>query len=100
MERQPQGQIERLRRLQIRPECIDLYGYPQLTDAIRSQNFGLNAARLLGVDPDEARQAIRSDRLSDLREQARHDPDPSRTQYGRTWVDEGEAEGATTPAGE
>jgi predicted TIM-barrel fold metal-dependent hydrolase len=33
----PQGQIERMRRLQIRPELIDRYGYPQLTDAIKAQ---------------------------------------------------------------
>jgi hypothetical protein len=84
----PQGQIERMRRLQIRPELIDRFGYPQLTDAVKAQVLGLNAARLFGVDPDEIRHAIRSDRLSSLRAQSRRDPDPSRMQYGWTWVED------------
>jgi hypothetical protein len=55
-------------------------------------------ARLFGVDPDEIRHAIRSDRLSSLREQSRRDPDPSRMQYGWTWVDDDA--GPSTPVGE
>lgn len=96
----PQGQIERMRRLQIRPELIDRHGYPQLTDEVKAQIFGLNAARLFGVDPAAVRHAIRSDRLATLREESRHDPDPSRTQYGWTWVDEEGRGGPTTPVGE
>src|SRR5207247_10307318 len=40
----PQSQIERLRRLKMRPELIEKHKYPELTDAIKRQIFGLNAA--------------------------------------------------------
>src|SRR6185437_9342291 len=40
----PQSQIERLRRLKIKDELIEKHGYPELTDAIKRQIFGQNAA--------------------------------------------------------
>src|SRR5437899_12666445 len=80
----PQSQIERLRRLKIREDLIEKYKYPQLTDAVKNQIFGLNAARLYEFDPAEKRQAIKADKLSMLRDELRRDPQPSHTQYG--WV--------------
>lgn len=88
----PQGQIERLRRLTIKPELVDRFGYPQLTAAVKEQILGLNAARLLGVDPQAARAAIKGDRLSQLRDRLRDQPCPSNTQYGWVWVDQAERE--------
>src|SRR5947209_993685 len=41
----PQSQIVRMRRLKIRDDLIDKYKYPQLTDEVKDQVFGLNAAR-------------------------------------------------------
>jgi hypothetical protein len=35
-----------MRRLKMRPELIDKHGYSELSDAIKNQIFGLNAARL------------------------------------------------------
>lgn len=94
----PQGQIERLRRLKIADDLVDKYGYPQLTDAIKDQIFGRNAARLFGVDPEAARKAIRADRLSSLRDGRRYDPATrSNTQYGWVWVEDGQT--PTTPVG-
>jgi uncharacterized protein len=85
----PQHQIERLRRLKMKKELIDKHGYPELTDAVKGQILGLNAARLFGVDPKAARTAIKADRLSQLREQYRQQPAPSNTQYGWVWVEDG-----------
>jgi uncharacterized protein len=94
----PQGQIERLRRFKIADDLSEKHGYPQLTDPIKNQILGLNAARLFGINPEEARKAIKTDKLSLLREGRRYDPATrSNTQYGWVWVgDEGEA---TPPVG-
>jgi predicted TIM-barrel fold metal-dependent hydrolase len=83
----PQSQIVRFRKLKIKDELIDRYKYPPLTDAIKDQILGLNAARLFGVDPAARRQAIKADRLSRLRDDYRLDPAPSHTQYGWVWTD-------------
>jgi hypothetical protein len=81
----PQSQIVRLRRLQIKPELIEKYGYPQLTDAVKEKILGTNAAKLFGVDPNEARKAIRTDRLAALKEEYEAVPEPSNTQFGWVW---------------
>ena len=60
----PQSQIERMRRLKIADDLIEKHGYPQLTPEIKDQIFGLNAARILGVDHEAARKAIKADKLS------------------------------------
>jgi hypothetical protein len=94
----PQGQIERLRRLKIADDLVEKHGYPQLTDTIKNQILGLNAARLFGIDPSAARSAIKADKLSALREGRRYDPaSRSNTQYGWIWV--GNDPGPTTPVG-
>ena len=66
----PQSQIERLRRFKIADDLIEKHGYPQLSAEIKDQIFGLNAARLLGVDHeaaakgDQGRQAERAPETS------------------------------------
>src|SRR6185436_13088281 len=42
----PQSQIERMRRLKMKPEFMEKYKYPELTDEIKNQILGLNAAKL------------------------------------------------------
>jgi uncharacterized protein len=93
----PQSQIERLRRLKMKPELRDKYHYPELTDEIKNQILGLNAARLYGIDPTAKRQAIKADRLTQLREEYRRRPAPSNTQYGWIWVEDGRE--PTVPVG-
>ena len=94
----PQGQIERLRRLKIADDLSEKHGYPQLSAGIKDQILGLNAARLLGVDPAAARKAIKADKLSALRDGRRYDPATrSNTQYGWVWVDD--SRDPTTPVG-
>lgn len=85
----PQSQIERLRRLKMTDELMEKYKYPQLTDEIKAQIFGLNAARLFAVDVKAQRNAIRADKLTQAREQYRQDPFPTNTQYGWVWVEDG-----------
>ena len=88
----PQSQIERLRRLKIADDLVEKHGYPVLTEAIKDQIFGLNAARLLNVDVDAHRKAIQADKLSALRKERRYDPStPTNTQYGWVWVEDGQA---------
>jgi predicted TIM-barrel fold metal-dependent hydrolase len=94
----PQSQIDRLRRLKMKPELMEKHKYAALTDEVKAQIFGLNAARVFGVDPQAKRQAIKADKLSRLREQYRRDPEPSNTQYGWVWVEDGRE--PTTPVGE
>jgi predicted TIM-barrel fold metal-dependent hydrolase len=94
----PQGQIERLRRMKIADDLIEKHGYAQLSAEVKDRILGLNAARLLGVDPAAARKAIQADKLSALREGRRYDPATrSNTQYGWVWVDDGRD--PTTPVG-
>lgn len=85
----PQSQIDRLRRLKIRPELVDKYKYPELTDDIKNKILGLNAAKVFGVDVTAKRQAIKADKLTKLREEYRENPSPSNTQYGWVWVEDG-----------
>lgn len=94
----PQGQIERLRRLRIADDLIEKHGYPQLSDEIRAQILGLNAARLFGIDLDAQRKSIKADKLTSIRAERRLDPtSPSNTQYGWVWL--GDVSEATTPVG-
>jgi predicted TIM-barrel fold metal-dependent hydrolase len=93
----PQSQIVRLRRLKMPDQLMKKYKYPQLTDAIKDQIFGLNAARLFNIDPKARRQAIKTDRLTALRQELRQNLSPSNTQYGWVWVDDGRE--PTVPVG-
>ncbi|HQU42580.1 MAG TPA: hypothetical protein PK867_07190, partial [Pirellulales bacterium] len=90
-------QIERLRRLKIKDELIEKHGYPQLTTDVKRQIFGLNAARLFGIDVAAQRKAIAADKLSQVRERYRQNPEPSNTQYGWVWL--GDDEQPTVPIG-
>src|SRR5438034_380729 len=85
----PQSQIVRMRKLKMKPELMDKYKYPDLTDAIKDQILGLNAAKLFGIDPAAGRRAIKADKLTLLREEYRKNPAPSNTQFGWVWVDDG-----------
>src|SRR5207253_5346791 len=83
----PQSQIERLRRLRMTDELMEKFKYPQLTDKIKDQIFGLNAAGVFGINVKERRNAIKADKLTAMREEFRRNPQPSNTQYGWVWTD-------------
>ena len=60
----PQPQIMAMRAFQITQEFQETYGYPALTDQVKADIFGLNAARLFGMDPVATRCAMTTDPLT------------------------------------
>jgi uncharacterized protein len=82
----PQSQIERLRRLKMPEKLMEKYKYPDLTREVKNGILGLNAAKIFGVDVEQARKAIKTDKLTMLRQEYGKDPWPSNTQYGWIWV--------------
>jgi predicted TIM-barrel fold metal-dependent hydrolase len=84
----PRWQIEALRRLTMPETLMQRFGYGPLTPAVKAKIFGLNAARLFGVDPAARRNPVPGDYVSRLRAAYREEGEaPSLTQYG--WVLEG-----------
>jgi predicted TIM-barrel fold metal-dependent hydrolase len=53
----PQDQIQAFRSFQIAPELVEAHGYPALTPEIRKKVFGLNGARVYGIDPPRQKKA-------------------------------------------
>ncbi len=71
----PQSQIAAFRMFQIPVAMQDRFGYPEITPEIRAKIFGLNAARIYGVDVAATRRAISADDVAGLRTAFRNDPD-------------------------
>jgi uncharacterized protein len=63
----PQWQIEAFRRFEIPDALVDKHKYAPLTRAVKEQIFGLNAARLFGVDVNAKRNEIPSDYLTRIK---------------------------------
>jgi predicted TIM-barrel fold metal-dependent hydrolase len=63
----PQPQIEAFRTFEISQENQDTYGYPALTPDIKAKIFGLTAAKIYGVNPDEVRCKIDQTSLAMLK---------------------------------
>jgi predicted TIM-barrel fold metal-dependent hydrolase len=81
----PQWQIDAFRRFEIPPPLVERHGYAPLTRNVKEQIFGLNAARLFGVDVSAKRNEIPNDYLTRMK-MAYLDggPIPSHRWYG--WV--------------
>jgi predicted TIM-barrel fold metal-dependent hydrolase len=82
----PQWQIESLRRLEMPEALMKQFGYAPLTTEVKAKIFGLNAARVYGVDPKAKRNPVPGDYLERMRKMYKEsgNPGPSNTQYG--WV--------------
>jgi len=81
----PQWQIEAFRRFGIPDALIEKHGYAPLTRAVKEQIFGLNAARVFGVDVTAKRNEIPGDYLSQIKMAYLDEgPEPSHRWYG--WV--------------
>ena len=81
----PQWQIEAFRRFEIPQALIDGHGYQPLTRQVKEQIFGLNAARLFGVDVTARRNELPKDYLSQIKMAYLDEgPSPSHRLYG--WV--------------
>src|SRR5262249_12125305 len=59
----PQDQIQAFRSFQIAPALIEAYGYPELTPSLKQKVFGLNGARVYGIDVPERRRKTESIQL-------------------------------------
>ena len=81
----PQWQIEAFRRFEIPHALVEQHGYAPLTRPVKEQIFGLNAARVFGVDVSAKRNEIPADYLSQIRMAYLDEgPAPSHRWYG--WV--------------
>lgn len=63
----PQWAIDAFKRFQISDELCEKFGYAKVTDEDKAQIFGLNAAKIYGVDPAEVRKTLPKDKLSALK---------------------------------
>jgi hypothetical protein len=63
----PQWQIDAFKAFQISEQLQEQRGYPPITDEIRGQIFGLNSARLYGVDVEATRCTLGNDAFAAAR---------------------------------
>ena len=68
----PQAQLQAFRAFTISDEFQALFGYPALTDAVKNQVLGLNAAKLFHLDAEATRCALASDPLTTAQPMAAH----------------------------
>jgi predicted TIM-barrel fold metal-dependent hydrolase len=81
----PQWQIEAFRRFEIPDQLIERHHYHLLTRQLKEQIFGLNAARVFGIDVKAKRNEVPKDVVGQLRmSYLEEGPEPSRRVYG--WV--------------
>jgi predicted TIM-barrel fold metal-dependent hydrolase len=78
----PQDQIQAFRAFQIDDRLREQHGYPQLTPQARRKIFGLNGARVYGVDVPKARAMLDRDGLTKARAAYAERPLPSHRTYG------------------
>jgi predicted TIM-barrel fold metal-dependent hydrolase len=78
----PQDQIQAFRTFQISPELRAMYGYPEMTAALRAKIFGLNASRVYAISADEVKKHMRADTVAQERLAYREHPDPHYLTYG------------------
>lgn len=63
----PQWVIDLFKRFQISDELCEKFGYKKLTKEDKAKIFGLNAAKLYGIDVNSKRNALPKDSLSKLK---------------------------------
>jgi hypothetical protein len=81
----PQWVIDAFKRFQISDEMCEKFGYKKLTKKDKANIFGLNAAKIYGLDLKKKRQALPSDALDKLKIAYQHEGGQrSNSAYG--WV--------------
>jgi uncharacterized protein len=68
----PQAQLQAFRAFAISEEFQHTFGYPALTDPVKAQVLGLNAAHLFRLDPQATRCALATDPITGARTMAAH----------------------------
>jgi predicted TIM-barrel fold metal-dependent hydrolase len=66
----PQAQIAAFKMFKISDEIRDMYGYPDFTDQVKRQVFGLTSAKLYGIDPGACYASFKADAIARYRKQA------------------------------
>lgn len=78
----PQDQIQAFRVFQIAQDLRDRHGYPEITPRIRAKIFGLNAAKVYAISPDEVQKYLRRDGIAQERLGYLEHPEPHFLTYG------------------
>jgi predicted TIM-barrel fold metal-dependent hydrolase len=78
----PQDQIQAFRSFQIAPALIEAHGYPELTPSLKQKVFGLNGARVYGLDVPERRRKAETDPIGMRKQAYREIADPTFETYG------------------
>ena len=68
----PQAQLQAFRAFTISNQFQDQFGYPALTETVKAQILGLNAANLFHLDVDATRCALANDPLTTAQTTAAH----------------------------
>lgn len=66
----PQPQIAAFKLFKISDEIRDKYGYPDFTDTVKRQVFGLTSAKLYGIDPGACYTSFKTDAIAAYRKEA------------------------------
>lgn len=69
----PQPVLEAFANLEMPEDLVEGYGYPELTEEIKRKIFGLNMAKLHGIDPEERKAKLSGDEWSARRAAAQAD---------------------------
>lgn len=78
----PQDQIQAFRAFEISSEFQQRYGYPALTKAVKAKIFGLNAARVYGLETSEIRRKLARDKVQRSKLDYLNDPAPDFKTFG------------------
>jgi uncharacterized protein len=78
----PQDQIQAFRSFQIADELIDAHGYPELTPELKAKVFGLNGARVYGVEVPEQKKKTEVDPIGRKKAAYREHADPTFETFG------------------
>jgi len=73
----PQDQIQAFRSFQIADALVEAHGYPPLTPELKAKVFGLNGARVYGVEVPEQRQKTELDPIGRKKAAYREQADPT-----------------------
>jgi uncharacterized protein len=87
----PQDQIQAFRAFGIAPKLIAEYGYPELTPALKARIFGLNGARVYGVDIPAERRKTEADAIGVTKQAYREHASPTFETFGPKTAREFEA---------
>jgi predicted TIM-barrel fold metal-dependent hydrolase len=78
----PQDQIQAFRAFEISGEFQQRYGYPALTRSVKAKIFGLNAARVYGIEPAAQQRKLTRDKVRKAKLEYLNDPAPAFETYG------------------